>query len=157
MSAFKGGEELCDVVPLGADPVDTDRPIRPGDHGRECFVVSFLVDSIDPLVVEPPNARAETLPEHGESSEVDFGVAVGVDVVLLNVEVGLMVEQSVEHVGGVPRRALDGNTVEGGVVVGHERVELDSKVTESGAVGALENLSGVRKRLQLKNKCLTMF
>ena len=46
------------------------------------------------------------MPDHAEGGEVDLGVAVGVGVVLFEVEVALVVEHAVEHEGRVAVGAL---------------------------------------------------
>ena len=58
---------------------------------------------------------------------------MGVGVVLFEVEVALVVEHAVEHEGRVAVGALDGATVERGVVVGDEGVELEREVVEARA------------------------
>jgi hypothetical protein len=81
--------------------------------------------------------RTEALPKHGERRKVQFRVPVGVYIMLLNIEVGLMVQETVQHISSVARRAFDGSGIEWGVVVGYERIELDGKVPETRAVRAL--------------------
>ena len=63
--------------------------------------------------------------DHPEGREVDLGVAVGVGVVLFEIEVALVVEDAVEHEGRVAVGALDRAAVERGVVVCDEGVELE--------------------------------
>jgi hypothetical protein len=45
---------------------------------------------------------------------------MGVSVVLLQGQVALIVEQTIQNVGGIAVGALDNITVEGGVVVGYK-------------------------------------
>ncbi len=103
-------------------------------------MVAGRVGAVDPLAVQAANAGAEPHADHHEGGEVDLGVAVGVGVVLFEVEVALVVEHAVEHEGRVAVGALDRAAVERGVVVGDERVELEREVVEAGAVGPLQNL-----------------
>ena len=46
------------------------------------------VNPIDPLAMKTANPRAEPLPEHGEGREVQLGVAMGVSVMLLRIDLG---------------------------------------------------------------------
>ena len=55
------------------------------------------VGAIDALAVQAADARAEAHADHDERGEVDLGVAVGVGVVLFEVEVALVVQHAVEH------------------------------------------------------------
>ena len=92
------------------------------------------------------NPRAEPLPEHGEGREVQLGVAMGVSVMLLRIDLGLVVEEPIQNVGCVPfralRGALDRGAVEGRVVVGDEGVELQRVVAQAMAVRGLQGLPG---------------
>ena len=83
-------------------------------HSRESTSVpSRLSSAAPPLSAEPTGLNPPT-PVSGEpdywvtgDSEVDLGVAVGVGVVLFEVEVALVVEDAVEHEGRVAVGALD--------------------------------------------------
>ena len=90
--------------------------------------------------VQAADAGVEPHADHPEGGEVDLGVAVGVGVVLFEVEVALVVEHAVEHEGRVAVGALDRAAVERGVVVGDEGIELEREVVEAGAVGPLQHL-----------------
>ena len=57
------------------------------------------VNPIDPLAMKTANPRAEPLPEHGEGREVQLGVAMGVSVMLLRIDLGLVVEEPIQNVG----------------------------------------------------------
>ena len=80
-------------------------------------------------MVQPADAGAEAHADHGERGEVDLGVAVGVGVVLLEVEVAFVIEHAVEHE----------RCVAVGAFVGDEGVELEREVVEARAVGALQH------------------
>ena len=99
------------------------------------------VNPIDPLAMKTANPRAEPLPEHGEGREVQLGVAMGVSVMLLRIDLGLVVEDPIQNVGCVPFRALDRGAVEGRVVVGDEGVELQRVVAQAMAVRGLQGPS----------------
>ena len=66
------------------------------------------------------DARAEAQAQHGEGGEVDLGIAVSIGVVLFDLELALVVKQTVQHKGGITIGALNRQAVEGGVVIGHE-------------------------------------
>ena len=95
-------------------------------------------DTLRPAGVDAAPAPGQQLGV--EQRQVDLGAAVGVGVVFFEVELGFVVEQSVEEKGCAPVSALDGSAVEGGVVVGDEGVELQGEMAESGAVGLLEHV-----------------
>ena len=138
-----GGErrvELADAVPLLGDEAEVHRPPSALEDRLEDAVVARRVGAIDTLAVQAANARAEAHADHHEGGEVDLGVAVGVGVVLFEVEVALVVKHAVEHEGRVAVGALDRTAVERGVVVGDEGVELEREVVEAGAVGSLQHL-----------------
>ena len=81
-------------------------------------MVAGRVGAVDALAVEAADSGAEPHADHPEGREVDLGVAVGVGVVLFEVEVALVVEHAVEHEGRVAVGALDRAAVERSVVVG---------------------------------------
>ena len=103
-------------------------------------MVARRVGAVDALAVQVADARAEAHADHHEGGEVDLGVAVGVGVVLFEVEVALVVEHAVEHEGRVAVGALDRSAVERGVVVGDEGVELEREIVKACAVGSLQHL-----------------
>ena len=72
----------------------------------------------------PRDARAEAQAQHGEGGEVDLGIAVSIGVVLFDLELALVVKQTVQHKGGITIGALNRQAVEGRVVIGHECVKL---------------------------------
>jgi hypothetical protein len=57
-----------------------------------------------------------------------IGKSAGVRVMLLNAKVGFVVEQAVEHVGGVADRGVDDLGMERGVLVGDVRVEGRARI-----------------------------
>jgi hypothetical protein len=64
------------------------------------------------LALQPTDARRKATAEHREGGEVNLRVAVGVSVMLLEGQITLIVEQTIENVGNVPVSAFDGRTVE---------------------------------------------
>ena len=125
-----GGErrvELADAVPLLGDEAEVHRPTAALEDRLEDAVVAGRVGAVDPLAVQAADSGAEPHADHAEGGEVDLGVAVGVGVVLFEVEVALVVEHAVEHEGRVAVGALDRAAVERGVVVGDEGVELERR------------------------------
>ena len=57
-------------------------------------MVAVGVGAVDALAVQAADAGAEPHADHAEGGEVDLGVAVGVGVVLFEVEVALVVEDA---------------------------------------------------------------
>ena len=138
-----GGErrvELADAVPLLGDEAEVHGPTAALEDRLKDAVVAGGVGAVDALAVQAADAGAEPHADHPEGGEVDLGVAVGVGVVLFEVEVALVVEDAVEHEGRVAVGALDRAAVERGVVVGDEGVELEREVVEARAIGPLQHL-----------------
>jgi len=96
-------------------------------------VVAVGIDPVDALVLDSADARTETQAQHGEGGEVDLGIAVGVGVMLFDLELALVVKQTVQYKGSITVGAFNRQAVEGGVVIGHEGVKLQGEVAESGA------------------------
>ena len=86
---------------------EVHRPTAALEDRLEDAVVAGRVGAVDPLAVQAADSGAEPHADHAEGSEVDLGVAVGVGVVLFEVEVALVVEHAVEHEGRVAVGALD--------------------------------------------------
>ena len=129
VSGLQRGVEMPEAIPLVGDPTRVNLPVRSAHEAPEDAVVTG-VDTVESLLCDAPNPRAEAPAEHRERGKVDVGVAVGVGVVLLEREVALVVEEAVQDGGRVPIRALDGRAEERGVVVGDETVELEGEVAE---------------------------
>ena len=113
--------------------------MRAVDQRCKRTVVVVGIDSIDALVLDSADPRAEAQAQYGEGGEVDLGIAVGVGIMLFDLELALVVKQTVQYKGSITVGALNRQAVEGGVVIGHESVKLQGEVAESGAVGLLEN------------------
>ena len=145
VSGFKRGVEMTESIPLVGDPSGVDLPILSAHEAPESAVVA-RVDPVEPLLLEAPNPRTEATSEHRERGKIDVGVAVGVRVVLLELEVALVVKEPVQDGRRVPIRALDGRAEEGGVVVGDEAVELKREIAEPRTVGLLQ-VSSTRQDL----------
>ena len=63
-----------------------------------------------------PDPGAEAQAQHGEDGEVDLGIAVGVGIMLFDLELALVVKQTVQYKGSNTVGALNWQAVEGGVV-----------------------------------------
>ena len=96
--------------------------------------------------------RREAQAQHGEGGEVDLGIAVGVGVMLFNLVLALVVKQTVEYEGRITVGALNRQTVEAGVVIGHESVKFQGKVAESGGVGLLKDPACQREALPVAGR-----
>src|SRR5215510_9775110 len=88
----KGGEKLAHAVPVGSDPVEMNRPLFLADKGGEGAIRPLGINAVNPLVMEPSDARTKPLPKHGEGRKVQFNVAMGIGIVFLWVEIGLVIE-----------------------------------------------------------------
>jgi len=62
-------------------------------------VVVVGIDSIDALVLDSADPRAEAQAQHGEGGEVDLGIAVGVGIMLFDLELALVAKQTVQYKG----------------------------------------------------------
>ena len=58
---------------------------------RQDAIVAGAVNPVEPLVLDAADARTEAPTQHGESGEVDLRVAVGVGVVLLQLQIALVI------------------------------------------------------------------
>ena len=77
------------VIPLdGADVFQQGSIDSIGD--RVAFAVG--IDPVDALVLDSADARTETQAQNGEGGEVDLGIAVGVGVMLFDLELALVVK-----------------------------------------------------------------
>src|ERR1700675_4629781 len=94
-----------------------------------------------------PRMRGQKRKPSMAKAAKDLGIAVGVGVMLFNLELALVVKQTVEYEGSITVGALDRQAVEGGIVIGHEGVKFQGEVAESGAVGLLEDPAGQREAL----------
>src|SRR5262249_37088318 len=84
-------------VPLFADDRRVDRAVGMAHQAGQRPVVAPHVEAVEALLLDAADARAEPPPQHGERGEVDLRVAVGVGVVLLELQVALVVAEPVEH------------------------------------------------------------
>ena len=66
---------------------------------------------------------------------------------LFDLELALVVKQTVEYEGSITVGALNRQAVEERVVIGHEGVKFQGEVAESGAVGLLEDPARQREAL----------
>src|SRR5215467_14444852 len=64
---------------------------------------------------------------------------MGIRIVFLGIQVGLVIEQPVEDVGGIALGALDRYGVEWRVIVGNEGVELQRIVPQAMTIGTAED------------------
>jgi hypothetical protein len=99
-------------------------PLAVAEERGEGPIVPVRINPVDPLPVEPTDARTEALPKHGEGRKIQLYIPMGVGIVLVRIEIGLMIEQAVQDVRGIALRALNRYGIEGGVVVRNEGIEL---------------------------------
>ena len=101
MAGLERSVELTHAVPLLGDLLGVDGLVGAGDQRSQRTVVGVGIDPVDALVLDSSDARAEAQAQHGEGGEVDFGIAVGVGVMLFNLELALVVKQAVEYEGRI--------------------------------------------------------
>ena len=114
------GRQAQDLVPVGRDLLGVER--RADEALQRRVAVRFL-DGGEPLVGQVANARRESVAQEMAQREDVVGEPGGVGVMLLDAEVGFVVEQAVEHVRGVTDRGVDDLGVERGILIGYVRVE----------------------------------
>ena len=100
---------------------------RAPDERRECRVIARLSGDEQPLVGQVADARREAEAQQVHQREDVVGEAGRVGVVLLDAQVRLVVEQAVEHVGGIAHADIDDLGVERRVLVGDMRVEQHAR------------------------------
>ena len=92
-----------------------DRAVGPPPHTGQRPVVVRAVKAVEALLLNIADARAEASSQHREHGEVDLRIAVGVGVVLLQIQVAFVVQEPVEHERRVPVGAFDRRAVERGM------------------------------------------
>src|SRR5215468_4600436 len=95
LACRKGGEELAHAVPVRDDPVEMQRALGLTDKGCEWSVLPLEINPVNPLVMQAPDARTKALTKHGKGRKVQFDIAMGIRIVFLWVEIGLMIEQTI--------------------------------------------------------------
>jgi len=96
----------------------SERGVRPG------LSLFFISLSEEPFVGQVADARGEAEAQQVHQSEHMVREAGRVGVVFFDPQIGFMVEQAVEDVGGIAHRGVDDFGVEGRVLVGDVGVEL---------------------------------
>ncbi len=98
------------------------------DQTLQRRIAGRFLDDGEPLVGQVADPRRESVAQEMAEGEDMIGEPAGVRVMLLDAKVGLVVEQAVEHVGGVADRGVDDLGMERGILVGDVRVEGRARV-----------------------------
>ena len=108
----RGGQPQ-NFIPMGADVLDVERA---ANHRLECVIRGIALRDVELGVAQVADARREAEAQEVHQGEDVIGEARRVGVVLLDAQVGFVVQQAVEHVGrvahpdvhdlGVERRVL---------------------------------------------------
>ena len=104
-----------DVVPMGADVLDVQGA---ANHWAQCRVVLDAIRNIQLGFSEVADARCEAEAQQVHQGEDMIGEASRVSVVLLDPQVGLVVQQTVEHIGRVAHADIHHAGAERCVLVG---------------------------------------
>ena len=115
-----GGSKAKDVIPVRADRSEVDGA---SDHGRKCPILDLAVGQIQLGVAEVPDAWSEVEAGQMHESEDMVREAGGVGVMLLDPQVGFMMQQPIENVGGVSHADVHDLGTEGRVLVRDMGVE----------------------------------
>jgi hypothetical protein len=110
-----GCGESKHFLPLRSDQFEVEFA---ADQRSERWVVSLRAWHIEPLVGEVADSGREAEAQHMAERKDMIGEACGVGVVLLDSQIGLMVEQTVENVRGVAGIRGDHLGIKGRVLVG---------------------------------------
>src|SRR3546814_1554462 len=66
--------------------------------------------------------------QHGAKGEDMIGGPAGVSIMLGDFEIGAVISQAIEHIGGLMRRGRDHVDMVGGALIGDMRVEAEAVV-----------------------------
>ena len=133
----RGGQPQ-DLVPMGADVLDVERA---ADHRFERVIGGIALRDVELGVAQVADARREAEAQEVHQGEDVIGEARRVGVMLLDPQVGFVVQQAVEHVGRVAHADVDDLGVERRVLVGDVGVERPPwaapvfRVDVAGALG----------------------
>ena len=116
---IRGGQPQ-DFVPVGADVFDVERA---ADPRFQCLVGGIALWNVELGVAQVTDARREAEAQQVHQREDVIGEARRVGVVLLDAQVGFVVQQAVEHVGRVAHADIHHLGVERRVLVGDVGVE----------------------------------
>nr|QIQ10641.1 hypothetical protein HKOLGJPJ_00042 [uncultured bacterium] len=111
---------------MGADMFDVERAT---DHRLECVIDGVAFRDVELSVAQVADARRETEAQQVHQPEDVIGEARCIGVVLLNAQVGFVVQQAIEHVGRVTHADIDHLGVERRVLVGDVGVKGPSWAT----------------------------
>ena len=109
---------------MGADVLDVERA---ADHRFQRLVGGIALRDVELGVAQVTNARGEAEAQQVHQREDVVREPCRVGVVLLDTQVGLVVQQAVEHIGRVAHAYVDHLGVERRVLVGYMGVEGSSR------------------------------
>ena len=118
----RGGQPQ-DFVPMGANVLDIERA---ADHRLQRIVSDIAFRDVELGVAQVADARRKAEAQQMHQGKNVIGEARRVGVVLLDAQVGFVVQQTVEHVGRVAHADIHDLGVERRVLVGDVRVESPS-------------------------------
>jgi hypothetical protein len=99
-----------DFIPMGADMLDVERA---ADHRLERVIGGFALGDVELGVAQVADARREAEAQQVHQRKDVIGEARRVGVVLLDAQVGLVVQQAIEHIGRVAHADIDHLGVKG--------------------------------------------
>ena len=109
-----------DFIPMGADVLDVERA---ADHRFQRLVGGIALRDVELGVAQVTNARGEAEAQQVHQREDVVREPCRVGVVLLDPQVGFVIQQAVEHVGRVAHADVHDLGVERRVLVGDMGVE----------------------------------
>ena len=137
----RGGQPQ-DFVPMGADVLDVERAT---DHRLERVIGGVALRNVELGVAQVAYTRREAEAQEVHQREDVIGETCRVGVVLLDAQVGFVVQQAVEDVGRIAHTDVDHLGVERRVLVGDvgiERPPRTAAVFRIDVAGALGLAAG---------------
>jgi hypothetical protein len=83
-------------------------PLWVADNRGQWPIVFLGINPVGPLAMQAPDPRTAPFAKHREGRKIQFDIAMGIGVMFLGVQIGLLIEQAVEAIGGVALGALNG-------------------------------------------------
>lgn len=117
------------------------------DEGGEWSVSPPGIDTVEPWGMPALETRAKARTQQRKGCKVQVARAMGICLVCLRVAIGLLIEQAVQDIRGIPCRALHRHGGKRRVVVGQERRELQGESAPAVAGGASQDSQREAKAL----------
>src|SRR4051812_37083428 len=124
----------------------------PAEERPEGIVLSGFLETKDAVIGKIPDPGCKAVAQQMAECEDVVGVTRGVRVMLLNLEIALMIEQTIENVGGVAHCGADGPGMVRRVAIRDVSVEHRHRIPAIFGVHLSDDgfAEGGRKRLPIE-------